>query len=120
MKNQIGLIILTLVIGIGIGYSISPEKESKSLNVHQMPDGTMMSNSMGDMLAGLDGKKGDDFDKAFLSEMIIHHEGAVEMARLALVNAKHEEIKSMANSIILTQTNEIIQMKQWLNNWYSK
>ena len=92
---------------------------------HQMPDGSMMSNnmSMSDMMASmnaeLEGKTGDEFDKAFLTEMIMHHEGAVDMAEAALEDAKHQEIKTMANAIISAQTSEIAQMKAWLKAWYN-
>lgn len=89
-----------------------------------MQDGTMMHSGMGtamdDMMAGLNGKVGDEFDKAFLAEMIMHHQGAVEMAKAALQNAKHQEIKDMANAIISAQTSEINQMKMWGKSWYSQ
>jgi uncharacterized protein (DUF305 family) len=52
--------------------------------------------------------------------MIVHHEGAVEMAEAALEHAKHEELKTMANAIISAQTSEIAQMKQWLRDWYNE
>ncbi len=93
-----------------------------------MADGTMMHGSMHSgmqgemdaMMAGLVGKTGDDFDKAFLSEMIMHHEGAVDMAEAALQSAKHEEIKNMARAIIAAQTSEINQMKGWQQTWYGQ
>ncbi|MGW8169555.1 MAG: DUF305 domain-containing protein [Sulfurovaceae bacterium] len=82
--------------------------------------GTMMSNddmSMGQMMSGLQGKTGDNFDKAFLREMIMHHQGAINMANLAKTNAKHDEIKNMANDIVIAQTKEINQMQTWQTNW---
>ncbi len=81
---------------------------------------TMMSKndmSMGQMMAGLQGKTGDNFDKAFLSEMIMHHQGAINMANLAKTNAKHDEIKNMANDIVIAQTKEINQMQTWQTDW---
>lgn len=90
-----------------------------------MPDGSMMKHSgmdmtsmMADMNAALKGKTGDEFDKAFIDEMIVHHEGAVEMAQLALTNAKHKELKDLADAIIKAQTIEINQMKQWRASWF--
>ena len=53
---------------------------------------------------------GDDYDKAFIANMIVHHEGAVDMAKLALTNASRQEIKDMANDIISAQTGEITEM----------
>ena len=45
---------------------------------------------MTEMNAALSSKTGDTFDEAFLLEMIAHHQGAVQMANLALTNAKHQ------------------------------
>ena len=78
-----------------------------------------MHRTMVGMMAKIDGKTGDEFDAAFIDEMIVHHEGAVAMAQAALVNAKHQEIKDMANAIISAQTSEIEQMKEWKQTWYS-
>ena len=94
-------------------------------SLHRMPDGSMMTNGGDDMTsmmagmnAALKGKTGDEFDKAFIDQMTIHHQGAVEMAELALTNAKHQEVKDLANAIIKAQTTEISQMKQWRASWF--
>jgi uncharacterized protein (DUF305 family) len=79
-----------------------------------------MWGEMDAMMQGLEGKSGDEFDKAFLAEMIMHHQGAVVMAEAALVNAEHEEIKTMANAIISAQTTEIKQMRDWQKAWYGQ
>jgi len=65
----------------------------------------------------LEGKSGDEFDQAFLDEMIKHHQGAIEMALLAEENAKHQEIKDLSEDIIATQAQEIEQMNQWQKDW---
>lgn len=121
-KNII-IVVLVLIIGLFTGYYFG-NSNSYSAGIHKMPDGSVMSNDismaemMSDMNATLLGKKGDDFDKAFIDEMVIHHQGAVDMAKLALTNAKHKEIKDMANAIISTQTKEIGQMLEWNYSWY--
>lgn len=79
-----------------------------------------MHGSMQGMMQGLENKTGDDFDRVFLSEMIVHHLGAVEMAEAALENAQHEEIKQLAREIISAQEKEINQMKLWQKEWYNK
>jgi uncharacterized protein (DUF305 family) len=61
--------------------------------------------------------KGEDYDRLFLSNMIAHHEGAVDMAELALTNAKHQEIKDLANAIVTAQTSEIKDMTSWQAQW---
>jgi len=76
-----------------------------------------MGSSMTDMMDTLEEKTGDTFDKAFISSMIIHHQGAIEMAQEAKNNAKHDEIKNLAGDIIKAQTAEIKQMRQWQSDW---
>lgn len=73
--------------------------------------------SMSQMTDSLKNKKGDDFDKAFISSMIEHHQGAIDMAKLAEKNAKHDEIKNMSNDIMSAQSTEIEMMKKWQNEW---
>ena len=76
-----------------------------------------MGSSMEDMVDSLDGKTGDEFDKTFIEEMIVHHQGAIDMAQLAQENAGHDEIKSMAEDIISAQSNEIEMMRKWQQDW---
>lgn len=119
-----------LIIGVFAGWLIFSNKKADTnvpVGTHMMNNGMMMHNgemgmngAMDSMMAGLSGKTGDAFDKAFINEMIMHHEGAVAMAEAALTNAKHPEIKTMANAIISAQTSEISQMKAWLKSWYGE
>lgn len=50
---------------------------------------------------------GEYSDRAFIDEMVPHHEGAVEMAEVALENAEHREIEALARDIISSQRAEI-------------
>lgn len=50
---------------------------------------------------------GEYSDAAFVDAMVPHHEGAVEMALVALENAEHEEIRTLAQGIIDGQRAEI-------------
>lgn len=119
--------VIGLIVGAGGGYA-STEKNTVAENSnaqHAMSDGQMMqggSMSMGDemtsMNAVLQGRTGDAFDQAFLTEMTLHHQGAVQMAQLALQNAKHQEIKDLATGIITAQNKEIKEMQDWKTSWY--
>ncbi len=75
------------------------------------------STSMTEMANRLKSRSGDDFDSAFIAEMIVHHEGAVEMAKLSSERAKHTEIKGLSADIINSQEQEIERMKQWQKMW---
>jgi len=61
--------------------------------------------------------KGENYDRMFLANMIAHHQGAVDMANLALTNAKHQELKDMASNIISAQNKEITDMQSWQTQW---
>ena len=50
---------------------------------------------------------GEYTDLRFIDAMIPHHEGAVEMAEVALKNAEHEEVRQLAEDIVSTQRAEI-------------
>lgn len=60
---------------------------------------------------------GEDYDRYFMANMIAHHQGAIDMAKLALTNAKHSELKSMANNVIKAQTEEQANMVGWQKAW---
>lgn len=59
-------------------------------------------------------------DKHFIEQMIPHHDGAVAMAKLALEKSKRPEIKTLAASIIESQTKEINDMTGWYKVWFGK
>jgi uncharacterized protein (DUF305 family) len=77
-------------------------------------DTSMKMNKMTEVLMNLEG---DDYDRAFLSNMVTHHQAAVDMAKMTPVRAKHEEIKQLSKDIITAQQKEITQMKQWQKDW---
>jgi uncharacterized protein (DUF305 family) len=94
---------------------------------HQMPDGSMMKNMgtampsmsmesmMMDMTANLVGKTGKDLEKVFITDMIPHHQGAVDMARILVADPSvSEQMKQFGNAIITAQEAEIRDMKEWL------
>jgi uncharacterized protein (DUF305 family) len=62
--------------------------------------------------------RGASFDKAFLEEMIVHHEGAVDMAELVLEKSERPELRKLAEEIITAQKKEIGDMKNWLGVWF--
>lgn len=69
------------------------------------------------MSVSLKDKTGDALDHEFIIAMTGHHTGAIDMASLALSNAKHQEVKDLANAIIDAQTKEIAQMQEWAKAW---
>src|SRR6516162_9516275 len=51
-----------------------------------------------------------DVDADFVAMMVPHHQGAIEMARAELRYGRNEQLKRMAQEIIVTQLQEIAAM----------
>lgn len=58
-----------------------------------------------------------DFDRAFIEEMIPHHQMAVMMASMLKNGTAREEMGNLADDIIAAQSSEIDQMRAWLRSW---
>lgn len=105
------LSILFLCIGLLVGWFLWNDTREKAT-------GHDMYQMMSSMSSELEGRSGDDFDIGFMYQMIIHHQGAIDMANLALTNSKNKEIINLAKQIIDSQTKEINQMTIWQKTWY--
>ena len=115
LYGVIGLLIGVIIAVFATSYAVNNSHEGMISNMMDMHSGSGMS--MSDMVAGLENKSGDAFDEAFINEMIDHHQGAIDMANLAKQNAKHDEIKNLADDIISAQTKEINEMQSWQKQW---
>jgi uncharacterized protein (DUF305 family) len=70
-----------------------------------------------EQLAKLDAAKGADFDRQFLTLMIQHHKGALQMVADLLATpraAQDVDVSVLANDVEITQSAEIAIMQQML------
>ena len=66
------------------------------------------------MMRELENLSGTELDRVFLEDMIMHHMGAIMMARSVQPYIEHEEIAELTQNIVATQSAEISQMRQML------
>jgi len=59
-----------------------------------------------------------DFDKAFIEEMIPHHQLAIMMANMLQSGTNRPPMQQLAKNIIESQSKEIQQMQAWYTQWY--
>jgi uncharacterized protein (DUF305 family) len=68
-----------------------------------------------DQLQQLADASGPEFDRLFAEYMILHHEGAIDMAE-DVVDSKDPRVAALAAAIIKTQAEEIAQMQAFLDS----
>ena len=95
---------------------------SHMMGMHDMKKGGMMMNhegmTMSDMVNDLKDKTGKELEKAFISGMIPHHQGAVDMAKRLLQDKTiSTQLQKFANDIITAQEGEINMMNGLLKGY---
>ena len=67
--------------------------------------------AMDKMMAGMAIKSSNDVDRDFARMMIPHHQGAIDMAEAELRHGHNEQLRRIAQEIIVDQQQEIVAMR---------
>jgi uncharacterized protein (DUF305 family) len=67
--------------------------------------------AMSRMMAAMAVKPTGDIDRDFVATMVPHHQGAIEMAQAQLRYGHNEQLRRIAQEIIVEQTQEIAVMR---------
>jgi hypothetical protein len=67
--------------------------------------------AMAKMMVTMMIKPSGDVDKDFVDMMVPHHQGAIDMAQSVLRHGSNEQIRRLAQEIIVTQQQEIAAMR---------
>jgi uncharacterized protein (DUF305 family) len=125
MKNTtkyyaFSLVAIVAFVGVSV-YAINRNSDNNTGNTmmknSQMSDAVVAPNKDSNDYKMMAAVNGEEYDRLFLANMIAHHQGAIDMANLAPVNAKHQELKDLAKNIVTAQTGEISNMTAWQNMW---
>ena len=100
--------------------AVEPEKTpNHGMTEMQMQNSADKSHDMKQtMQAGMEAmesmKMSGDTDKDFAMMMKVHHQQALDMAKIELAHGKSPVMKAMAKKIITAQKREIAQFDAWL------
>ena len=67
--------------------------------------------AMDTMMTGMSVKPSGDVDRDFTAMMIPHHQGAIAMAQAELRHGHNEQLRRIAQEIIVEQQQEIVAMR---------
>src|SRR3954464_11623758 len=68
--------------------------------------------AMAKMMAAMAVTPSGDVDKDFVAMMVPHHQGAIEMAQAELKYGHNEQLRRLAQEIVVTQQQEITVMRR--------
>jgi hypothetical protein len=103
---------LGLAIGLAVvaGF-VSPTSAQTPGVASEAPFLAENAAAMDKMMADMNVKPTGDVDRDFVAMMIPHHQGAIDMARLMLRYGHNEQLRRLAQEIIVTQQQEIVTMR---------
>ena len=102
-RMKLGLAAIALSLGSGIAGAALADDERPYLAATQA--------AMDRMMAGMAIKPSGDIDRDFEAMMTPHHQGAIDMAVAELRYGRNEQLKRIAQEIIVDQQQEIAAMQ---------
>ena len=110
LARPIGIAVLVrsavLLISVAAASEVGPLTE---------PEGSFLAStqaSMRTMMAGMERTPRGDVDQDFIGQMIPHHQGAIDMAKAELRYGHNEQLRRIAQEIIVEQQAEIAVMQR--------
>lgn len=120
MKRNLKIIIIALsalvVTGVGVWYFITDKQttEKNQQQTNAASEAKAETPVEDNKFASL---KGEAYDEAYIADMLAHHEGAVNMAEMVSAGTDRKELTDLAQNIMQTQTQEIMKMQTWQQDW---
>ena len=97
------VVVAALLLGVAGAWAAGPADEAPYLAENDAAMTTMM--------AGMTVKPTGDVDADFVAMMIPHHQGAIDMAQAELRYGRNEQLRRIAQEIIVEQQQEIAAMR---------
>lgn len=114
MKAVVAAVLLSTAAGSA--FAQQPQMNMGSAEAGNMPPYARENKEAMDRMQGpmMDAMKAPDEDRAFVQGMIPHHQGAVDMARVALKYAKDPQVRKWSRRTIREQGKEKVEFEAWL------
>ena len=90
------------------------EKTDKSTLVESPEAAKGNTDAMNTMMKNMSMTYSDDADVDYINGMMPHHQGAIDMAKVALQYAKDPDVLKLAGEVVKAQEGEISFMQDWL------
>ncbi|WP_131116401.1 CopM family metallochaperone [Lichenihabitans psoromatis] len=108
---------LTTLAGLALAAAPSVAMAQQAMKMDMGADATpsdkAFMSSMQTMTKNMDVKPTGNTDKDFVSMMMPHHQGAIDMAKVELQYGKDPMLRKLATNIVKAQEMEIGEMKSW-------
>jgi len=102
------------------GHAIKTPAKEPFVVSSDKPFETLMDEAMAIMHKDMEqASRNGDPDHDFVTMMIPHHQGAIDMAQALLMYGKNTELRKLAQQIITEQQYEIQLMQAWLKSYKS-
>ena len=105
-RRQFRLRSAAFAAGLVIGAATSLAATTEEASFLTENDAAMVK-----MMAAMEIKPSGDVDRDFVDMMAPHHQGAIDMAQAELRYGHNEQLRRMAQEIIVTQQQEIAAMR---------
>ncbi|WP_344775347.1 DUF305 domain-containing protein [Gryllotalpicola kribbensis] len=112
LNTRIAVASATAVTLVGVLVGCSSSNSSSHSGMSGMP-GTSTSPSTSSSVSA----KHNAQDVTFAQMMIVHHQGAIQMAQIAASKAAMPDVRQLADKIQKAQSPEIDEMTGWLRAW---
>ena len=94
-----------------LALAVAAEPASSIPTVDEEPFLAENNAAMAKMMTAMDIKPSGDIDADFVAMMVPHHQGAIDMALAQLRYGRNEQLRRLAQEIIVTQQQEIAAMR---------